>query len=338
MKTVIIILVTLFSQISFSQDLITFKDGSVKSVNVKEISETEVKYQKPENTSVMYSVLKTSLFSVQFKNGDKEVFNQPVAVVTPQVIAPPTKNVAIVEQPKPKKAESIAKAPTPTVIPEIEKPSPKPATVTFKSGTVKTVNVTEITDTEVKYSKSENSNTIYSVLKTDLLSVQYKNGEKAILDAPVISPQVKTVPVAEETITLKSENVIQAIEKPKAKQATVSESTVLTKREYSDMFQQGKNDAKIYYQGYKGAGTGTFLVSLLGGPILGLIPAIACSSTAPSSNNLSFPNIELTRNPDYINGYTAQAKAKKSSKVWGNFGIGTGILIAIVASQYKSIR
>ena len=159
MKIILIVLTTLFfCQIGFSQDLITFKDGSVKSVNVKEISETEVKYQKTENLSVIYSVLKTSLFSVQFKNGDKEVFNQPVAL--PPVTTTPTK-VATVEQPKAKKAEHIAKASTQVIIPEVEKPKPKQATVTFKGGTVKSVIVTEMGKIKRKYKNRRGSRRIF---------------------------------------------------------------------------------------------------------------------------------------------------------------------------------
>ena len=197
MKTIIILLITLFSQISFSQDLITFKDGSVKSVNIKEISETEVKYHKPENLSVIYSVLKTSLFSVQFKNGEKEVFNQPVAIITPQVIIP-TKVVTIVEQPKAEKPKPTVKASILSVTPEVQKPIPKPATITFKNGTVKSVNVTEITDTEVKYTKSDNSSIIYTVLKTDLNSILYKNEEKEVWNGTVIAPKIETFTVVEE--------------------------------------------------------------------------------------------------------------------------------------------
>ena len=321
------ILITLFSTSTYSQDLITFKDGSVKSVNVKEISETELKYQKIENSSVIYSILKTSLFSVQFKNGEKEVFNQPApAIVVTQLIDPQTKKEAIIEKPKVQK-------PQPSVsvrIPDIY--TPKPAMITFKDGTVRSVTIKDITDTEVKYQKTGNLNTIYSALKTDVLSVEFKNGEKEVFGQSGISPQIKKNAIVEDTQVQKYQPVIQ---ETTTKQSMISENTILTKRQYSDMFQQGKNDAKIYYKGYKGAGTGTFLASLLTGPIFGLIPAIACSTTSPSSDNLTFPSVELMRNPDYVSGYTQQAKAKKSGKVWGNYGIGTAVLLVVLASQVK---
>ncbi len=99
---------------------------------------------------------------------------------------------------------------------------------------------------------------------------------------------------------------------------------------YADLYNQGQTDAKRYYNGYHGAGTGTFLTTFLVGPILGLIPAIACSSTAPSQDRLGFPNNQLAQNNNYYTGYTQEAKRIKSRKVWGNFGIATGILFGIV--------
>lgn len=145
----------------------------------------------------------------------------------------------------------------------------------------------------------------------------------------VVSQPIKKELIVENTPVKNTETIVQ---EKYPKQQIVSENTVLTKRGYSDMFQQGKNDAKIYYKGYKGAGTGTFLAALLTTPVLALIPAIACSSTAPKSDNLTFPSVELMRNSDYFSGYTTQAKAQKSRKVWGNYGIGTAILLVVLAS------
>ena len=96
-----------------------------------------------------------------------------------------------------------------------------------------------------------------------------------------------------------------------------------------DFFKKGYTDASIYYKGYKGAGTGTFLPSLLISPLLGLIPAIACSSTKPKDKNLNYPNTELMKNSDYYRGYTLRAKKIKQGKVWLNWGIAFGINIAV---------
>jgi len=250
--TLLMIIITLISNAIYAQDFITFIDGSVKTVYIKEVSETEIKYRKTVNkvgnTGILYSVLKTSLFSVQYKNGEKEVFIQPV--------------VKPIEQPKP-----IEQKPLVT-----EKANP--------IGNAQPTNLTVISSTD----KSENFKT--------------KNEDNT-------------------------------------RKNVSSETSTLTRKEYSDMFQQGKSDAAIYYKGYKGAGTGTFFTSFLLGPIVGLIPAIACSSTSPSPNNLVFPSVELMKNPNYVSGYTQQAKAKKSGKAWGNYGIGSLLFLVIVGSRIK---
>jgi hypothetical protein len=99
---------------------------------------------------------------------------------------------------------------------------------------------------------------------------------------------------------------------------------------YTKLYQQGEVDATRYYQGYKGAGTGTFFTALLAGPLFGLIPAIACSSTTPDRHNLGLPNKQFAENNDYYQGYSQQAKRIKSKKVWTNYGIGAGILLLLV--------
>jgi hypothetical protein len=97
-----------------------------------------------------------------------------------------------------------------------------------------------------------------------------------------------------------------------------------------ELFVQGQSDASKYYKGYRGAGTGTLATSLLS-PLVGLIPAIACSSTQPNEKNLSFPNPELMKNPQYYDGYTKKAKKIKQGKVWMNWGIAFGAnLIAVL--------
>jgi hypothetical protein len=87
---------------------------------------------------------------------------------------------------------------------------------------------------------------------------------------------------------------------------------------------KGQVDATIYYKGYKGAGTGTLIAGLFS-PLLGLIPAIACSSTKPKETNLHYPSAELMKNPDYFRGYTQKARKIKQGKVWMNWGIAFGV-------------
>ena len=92
-----------------------------------------------------------------------------------------------------------------------------------------------------------------------------------------------------------------------------------------------KKDANIYYKNYKGASSGTLLATLVGGGVIGLIPAIICSTTPPADNFLNIP-YKNANNMDYVNCYRESARKIKSRKVWTNFGVGCGVLIILFAA------
>jgi hypothetical protein len=145
--------------------------------------------------------------------------------------------------------------------------------------------ITKVGPTEVEYKKFDNPDgPLYSILKSDILLIKYENGTHEVFDD--LTPA-----------------------KPAAGQG---------------LFIKGQTDATAFYDGYKGAGTGTLLLSLVS-PLAGLIPAIACSSTNPKDNNLNYPDPELMKQPDYSFSYRQQAKKIKSRKVWTNWGIALGV-------------
>lgn len=153
--------------------------------------------------------------------------------------------------------------------------------------------VLEVTATEIKYKKFDYQNgPTFTILKSDVLMLRYANGTKDIFNEE------------KENETTSSTN--------------------------GDLFVQGKSDASRNYKGYKGAGTGTLITSLIS-PIVGLIPAIACSSTQPKEINLDYPNANLMKKADYYNGYTQKSKKIKQGKVWKNWGIALGVnLVAVL--------
>ena len=103
----------------------------------------------------------------------------------------------------------------------------------------------------------------------------------------------------------------------------------------SDLFIQGQTDASRYYNGYREAGTGTLLISLLS-PLVGLIPAIACSSTQPKEINLNYPKADLMKKADYNNGYTQKSRKIKQGKVWTNWGIALGANIFAIILLFSA--
>ncbi|MCF8299309.1 MAG: hypothetical protein K9J13_17300 [Saprospiraceae bacterium] len=156
--------------------------------------------------------------------------------------------------------------------------------------------VLEVTPTEIKYKRFDNQDgPLFIILKSDVIMICYENGTKDIFN----------------------------IEKK-------PEATVTPKLSSSALYIKGQSDARKYYTGYTGAGTGTLLVSLAS-PLIGLIPAISCSSATIKDKNLNYPNTDLMKNVDYYNGYTKKAKKIKQGIVWGNWGIALGVnLVAVI--------
>ncbi len=97
-----------------------------------------------------------------------------------------------------------------------------------------------------------------------------------------------------------------------------------------DMSIKGKQDAITNYKG-KSSGAGwTAAATILTSPVLGLIPAITCSSTEPSDENLNYKDPELMKNNDYNTAYTKQAHKTKKKKIWTSFGVGSGAWLLLI--------
>jgi hypothetical protein len=173
--------------------------------------------------------------------------------------------------------------------------------ITTKSGESIKAKILEVGTTDIKYKKSDNPDgPLYWISKTAVIMITYQNG---------------TV------------DVIKAEKAPK--------DSIATALSTENLRIKGMVDAARYYKGYKPSGTGTLLLGLLS-PLVGLIPAIACSSTTPRDINLNYPDPALMRNTDYYLGYTQKAKKIKQGKVWLNWGIALGVnLVAevIILSQ-----
>jgi len=74
---------------------------------------------------------------------------------------------------------------------------------------------------------------------------------------------------------------------------------------------------------------------LLGGPVIGIFPAIAISSKVPKSEKfLQYPNLDYWENNEYRNEYITKAHRIKQRKVWGMYAAGsaiwTGLLVYFI--------
>jgi hypothetical protein len=153
--------------------------------------------------------------------------------------------------------------------------------------------VIEVTINEIKYKKFDNLNgPLFTLLKSDVLMIRYENGSKDIF------------------------NEVQ--------------NSVTANASSNDMSIKGKEDAITNYKG-KSSGAGwTAAATILTSPVLGLIPAIACSSTEPSDENLNYKESELMKNNDYNRAYTKQAHKTKKKKIWTGFGVGSGAWLLLI--------
>jgi hypothetical protein len=104
-----------------------------------------------------------------------------------------------------------------------------------------------------------------------------------------------------------------------------------------DLYAQGGKHAEKYYRGYRDAATSTFIVSLLS-PVVGVIPAVACSATKPRKESLNYPKEDFMQKEDYAVGYKERAATMKRLHVWGNWGTAFAInliLTLFIANQAK---
>jgi hypothetical protein len=168
--------------------------------------------------------------------------------------------------------------------------------ITKKTGEDISVKISEVTQTEIKYKKFDNlEGPIFSILKSDVLMIRYENGTKDIFNEtttttqPIITSQTNVKEVTDEDMALK-----------------------------------GKEDAKANYRGAKSGAGWTAVTTILFSPIIGVIPAVACSSAAPADDNLNYRNNDLMKNTAYSNAYIDQAHKTKKKKIWTSFGIGSG--------------
>ncbi|MDF7817666.1 hypothetical protein P1X15_08665 [Runella sp. MFBS21] len=157
--------------------------------------------------------------------------------------------------------------------------------------------VTEITTTEIKYKKFDNLNgPVFTILKSDVLMIRYQNGSKDIFT-----------------------------ESQKA-----NTSTNMDNNASIDMRIKGREDAITNYKG-KNSGAGwTGATTILFSPLVGLIPAVACSSSEPSDNNLNYQSSQLMKSHEYNQAYRQQAHKIKKKKIWTRYGISSGLWLVLI--------
>ena len=135
--------------------------------------------------------------------------------------------------------------------------------ITKKSGEDIQAKILEVAQNEIKYKKFDNQNgPSFSIAKSDILIVRYQNGTKDVFSDATKSTETTTV------------------------------SSI-------DMRAKALQDAMTNYKGKKSGAGWTAATSIVLSPILGLIPAIACSSSEPNEDNLNYMDSELMKDNTY---------------------------------------
>jgi hypothetical protein len=173
--------------------------------------------------------------------------------------------------------------------------------ITVKDGGDLRAKVVEVTPNEIKYKRKGE---ILTMKKSDVIMIKYKGG--------------------------RMEYFTEQPKEQKENSGTAQADTILHGSD-SMMAEQGKADAKRYYVKYKSAASWTTTVTFLTSPVIGLVPAIVCSTSPPSNKNLNCPHPDLLRTPAYGNAYYEQARKIKAGKTWIGYGVGTAIFAVLVA-------
>ena len=164
--------------------------------------------------------------------------------------------------------------------------------ITMKSGEDINAKVIEVATDEIKYKKSDDGPT-YTIKKSEVFSIKYKDGTKDVFK----------------------------VEATTAAKATFTDEELRLK---------GIQDAEKIYRGRKCGAGGVVATTLLLSPIIGLIPAIACSSTPPSEINMMMPRTDYSSNVNYSSAYRDQSHRIKKRKVWTAFGISIAVNTALL--------
>ncbi len=168
--------------------------------------------------------------------------------------------------------------------------------------------ILEVGISEIKYKRFDNlEGPIYVIAKSEISMIRYINGGTDNFNVDIEDSQLPS------------------------SQSEFKNPEGLTAEELK---LKGHKDATRHYDGYKSAGTGTLVTSLVS-PALGLIPAIACASTKPKPVNLNYPDPQLMSNYSYKAGYETRAKKMKQGKVWTNWSIGFAVNVVIVLALIR---
>lgn len=134
-----------------------------------------------------------------------------------------------------------------------------------------------------------------------------------------------------------SADEVEKITKEEARHSVLMYPKELSEMSKEDFCRAGRQDAALNYQGDGSLVGLTWGVSLLTGPVPGLLPPIAVSSTSLNDQELNYPSQSLWQNADYKGCYTEKAEKIRRKKAWTAYGLSSGAHTLAVITFFSMV-
>jgi len=98
----------------------------------------------------------------------------------------------------------------------------------------------------------------------------------------------------------------------------------------TDDYFSGSNAADSNYTAKRSGKRAVLITTLIGTPVLGVIPALICSVSPVKDKELHIADISLKHSTAYLKGYKHEAQCIKKRAIWGNYLIGSTVWVGVV--------
>lgn len=169
------------------------------------------------------------------------------------------------------------------------------------------------------------SSSLFAQTNTMLDVVYCKNGSviKGVIIEQIPNQSIK-IQTSDGNIFVYSMEDVEKITKEQV--AVKSNENTSIQNEDASCF-KGSQDAEIYYQNKGAYRGGIWACTLLGSPLIGLIPTIAAVTSDLSLTQLNVQDERLANSPEYMQCYKETARSKRNKASWTAWGISTGVSV-----------
>lgn len=169
------------------------------------------------------------------------------------------------------------------------------------------------------------SSSLFAQTNTMLDVVYCKNGSviKGVIIEQIPNQSIK-IQTSDGNIFVYSMEDVEKITKEQV--AVKSNENTSIQNEDASCF-KGSQDAEMFYQNKGAYRGGIWACTLLGSPLIGLIPTIAAVTSDLSLTQLNVQDERLANSPEYMQCYKETARSKRNKASWTAWGISTGVSV-----------